>query len=95
MWDAKRGVIAAMAVAMCSHGCTVLLPTTATIMAANNSDVEVDEHGCQHLPGRDAGPVCLHPGPVEYGRTVGENLLAGLVIDVLILAAAASGYHDN
>lgn len=66
--------------------CTVLFPTVGLVRAHTDADVFVDDHGCEVDEWGSTRQPCTHPGPVNYTRTIGENLLVGLLIDAALAA---------
>ena len=62
----------------------MLCPTVGVIRGSMNADVVVDEHGCEHAPDGTTRVPCTHPGPVSYTRTIGENVVVGLLVDAAI-----------
>lgn len=75
-----------MTIACSLSACTVLFPTIGVLRARGGADIFVDDHGCEVDAYGTTRQPCTHPGPVNYTRTIGENLVVGLLIDCALAA---------
>jgi len=87
--------LVAMCIALSCSGCTLLFPLVGVSRAGAESDVDLDDRGCERPPDGSATATCVHPEPVDYDTTIIANAGVGLLCDILLVGIFASSYHAN